>query len=148
MIRKLVVLTLGLFVLRWLFTDGRRRVREVRLSTGRVVRVLKARHDPFPPHQDDDPDHVHGPRFEVAFAADGLSRSERAAIMPELAVWAAALPEARGCGRVMVQAAEQVVVRRLWWRYLHAEWAEFRRTSEGHGVELLRDPWAREMPAA
>ena len=73
----------------------------------------------------------------MAFVADGLSPADRAAVMPELAAWAAALPAAQGCRRVTVWAGVRIVEGHLWRRWRGAEWADFRRTPDG--VEPLRN---------
>ena len=131
---KLLAIAVGVLALRRLII-GFAPAPEVHLASGRAVHVLEARLNPFSILRDD-PGRVHGEQFDVTFVADGLSPSDRAAVMPELAAWAAALPAAQHCGRVMVWAAVHVVQGRLGRRWRGVEWAEFRRTPGG--VEPLR----------
>ena len=110
---------------------------DVPLSEGRVVRVIHARRDPdMAIDPANDPHRVYGKRFDVIFDADSMSPTDRVAVMPKLAEWAAARPDSSDYGRVRVMAAVRVVDRRLWRKHRHAEWQQFRRLPDG-GLELL-----------
>lgn len=135
MVWKLLGLVLGVLTLRRLIV-GVPPAPTVYLASGRAARVLRAQCDAFS-RQPNDPGHVYGDEFQVAFVADGLSPADRAAVMPELAAWAATLPAAQDCERIMVWAGVHVVEGHLWRRWRGAEWAEFRRIPGG--VEPLRD---------
>jgi hypothetical protein len=134
---KIIVIGMGLLTLRRMIQGFP--VWDVRLSDGRVIRVLEARRDRDDMNAfADDPSRVHGKRFKVTFDGDEMSPPERTAVMSELAAWAAVRSDSSDCGRVLVIAAVRVVDRRLWRSHRHAEWQEFRRLPDG-SVELLRE---------
>ena len=79
---KIVVVGLGLLTLRRMIKGFPSW--DVPLPDGRVIRVLKARHDRHALiDRTNDPHQAHGERFNVTFDGDWMGPAERIAAMPE-----------------------------------------------------------------